>query len=56
MKFISNFCLYLIGVVTILVIGSLFESNASVLAWVVLIGFGVVYAFINDRNEGKHDE
>ena len=56
MKFISNFYLYLIGVVTILVIGSLLESNASVLAWVVLIGFVVVYAFINDRNEGKHDE
>ena len=56
MKFISNFCLYLIGVVTILVIGALFESNASVLAWVVLIGFGVVYALINNHYDGKHDE
>ncbi|MGO2981592.1 MAG: hypothetical protein ACTID1_00305 [Pseudolactococcus laudensis] len=56
MKFIINLYLYLIGVVTILAIGALFESNESVLAWVVLIGFGIVYAFINDRNEGKHDE
>ena len=56
MNFIINFCLYLIGVVTILVIGSLFESNASVLAWVVLIGFGVVYALINETHKGKHDE
>ena len=56
MKFISNFCLYLIGVVTILVIGALFESNASFLTWVVLIGFGVVYALINETHKGKHDK
>ena len=56
MKFISNFCLYLIGVVTILVIGALFESNASFLTWVVLIGFGVVYALTNNHYHGKHDE
>lgn len=56
MNFIINFYLYLIGVVTILAIGALFESNESVLAWVVLIGFGVVYALINKTHKGKHDE
>lgn len=56
MNFIINFYLYLIGVVTILAIGALFESNESVLAWVVLIGFGIVYTLINNHYDGKHNE
>lgn len=56
MKFISNFCLYLIGVVTILAIGALFEINASILTCVISIGFGFVYALLSNQYKGKHDE
>lgn len=56
MKFISNLCLYLIGVVIGLAICALFDSNASILTWVVLIGFGFVYALLKNQYKGKHDE
>lgn len=56
MKFITNFCLYLIGVVTILAICALFDTNVSILTWVISIGFGLVYALLSNQYKGKHDE
>ena len=57
MKFITDFCLYLIGIVIGLTIGSvLFESNVSIYSWVAAIVFGLVYALLDNQYRGKHDE
>ena len=57
MKFISNFCLYLIGIVIGLTIGSvIFESNVSIYSWVSAIGLAIVTTLISNHYGGKHDE
>ena len=56
MKFIGNFCLCLIFFMTILVVGMLFTSGASVYSWIVVILLAVVHAYIIKLDIGKHDE
>ena len=57
MKFISNFCLYLIGIVIGLTTGSvIFESNVSIYSWVSAIGLAIVTTLISNHYGGKHDE
>lgn len=56
MKFIGNFCLYLIGVVETFAICALFETNVSILTWVISIGFGFVYALLSNQYKGKHND
>ena len=56
MKFISNFCLCLIVLMTIWVVGMLFTSGASVYSWIVVTLLAVVYAYIIELDVGKHDE
>lgn len=56
MKFISNFCLYLIVIVTIWVASALFVSCASIVSWGLAIALAAVCALTNKTNGGKHDE
>lgn len=56
MKFIGNFCLLLIIIMTIWVVGMLFTSGASVYSWIVVTLLAVVYAYIIELDVGKHDD
>ena len=57
MKFISNFCLYLIGIVIGLTTGSvLFESNVSIYSWIVAILLAIITALFSIHYDGKHDD
>ena len=56
MKFIGNFCLCLIGFMTIWVVTLIFASNASIYSWGATIAVSVSFALLNNQYKGKHDE
>lgn len=56
MKFITDFCLYLIWFVSFWVVTLVFVSNANIYSWVAVIGLAIVSALISNKYHGKHDE
>ena len=56
MKIIGNFCFWLIVLMSLSAGTYLFASSANIYTWIVVILLAAATTFINDRNEGKHDE
>ena len=56
MKFISNFCLYLIWFVSIWTVTLVFMSNANIYSWGAVISLAIVTALISNKHHGKHEE
>lgn len=56
MKFIGNFCFWLIVLMSLSAGAYSFASSANIYTWIVVILLAATTTFINDRNEGKHDE
>lgn len=56
MKFIGNFCFWLIVLMSLSAGTYLFASSANIYTWIVVILLAVVHAYIIKLDVGKHDE
>ena len=56
MKFITDFCLYIIIFATIWSVALVFVGNADIYSWLAVMELSVIAALISNHYDGKHDE
>lgn len=56
MKFIGNFCFWLIVLMSLSAGAYSFASSANIYTWIVVILLAIITALISNHYDGKHDK